>query len=76
MDAILWAVMDPEEPDRRSCLRAIVAPGHKKQYVEETWDAVGKLCRSNLKPGVTIFFCVPLSASEHLPLKDVYVRYG
>ena len=70
--AILWAVHEVQESS--SCLKAIVAPLHMKAEMEKTFKVVGKACQENLTCDVLVYFCVPLSESEHLPLRIVSVR--
>jgi hypothetical protein len=51
-------------------LRAVLAPKHERRDVKDDLEVERINFMHRLRPEEAIFFCVPMSDSDHLPLKD------
>ena len=51
-------------------LRAVLAPKHGRRDVKDDLEVKETDFMHCLRPKEAIYFCVPMSDSDHLPLKD------
>ena len=73
--AVLWAVHELEEST--SLLKTIIAPFNLRMATKTNLrlSTEGRPCTGVLERDHNVYFCVPLSKSEHLPLEKEFVRY-
>ena len=73
--AVLWAVHELKKST--SLLKTIISPTNLRGPTKTNLrlSTMGKPFPGELKRGSNVYFCVPLSKSEHLPLEKEFVRY-
>ena len=66
--AYVWAVHETGRNPKT--LHAVLAPKHERGALNDKWNVDGTYLMRRLKQGENIFFCVPTSPGNHLPLDD------
>ncbi len=66
--AFVWAVHKTDSVPKR--LHAVLAPGNQRGDLNEKWESDGLHLMSRVRDGEPIYFCLPLSESDHLPLEN------
>ena len=66
--AFVWAVHKTDSFPKR--LYAVLAPRDRRGDLQEKWKVGGSHFMARVRAEEPIYFCVPLSVDEHLPLND------
>ncbi len=69
--AYVWAVHKTDSVPKR--LHAVLAPKDQRADLKEKWESDG-MYMAPVRDEEPIYFCVPLSDSDHLPLENYTLR--
>ena len=70
--AFVWAVHKTGSIPKR--LYAVLAPKNRKGDLKEEWESDGVHLMCRVRDEEPIYFCVPLTDSDHLPLENYTLR--
>ena len=70
--AFVWAVHKTGSIPKR--LHAVLAPRDQRGDLKEKWESDGLHLMGRVRDDEPIYFCVPLSDSDHLPLENYTLR--